>query len=587
MGTIKNLTFLFILITGSMLSFDLSAQKITYLAPFGLETENEGAFQLIGRINSKYLLYHHAPGHEAEIICFNDSGYIEKFLSLPQIQPKITRNIGMVGREKRFTLLTQNIVNEKLYTILTNYNENGPIEEPAVVDSVRLEIYGRQGHFNIVNSPQKNFTLLYRILAGFSNTQIKIETIRLDSLGHTVGASGFYIPFQAELEMFSPPVIAENGDLFWPVYDKPYNYKLGSTVRIFQLSLQTNTPTVTELYLKENKPVEIQIRPDIQNKKIALGGLYANFYSKRLEGAFYGFAKMGAKKSDSMVWLPMDKKFKKELKSGVYSIPFDEVINRLQLRQFHVYPNGTVSILADMFNNFTGLRMMGFSNQSPMVRNRPNSASSIPAPVNAVTNTQRSGSNTTVRSLANDRASNPNPDLLSRNGGFRRTTVTGQDASSLTNQQNQRMGAETPFQPFAPAYMQETITPSNAGNILFRNKTLDYKTVVFTTDKEGFSWKKWTKNLYVPETPFTNILQIPNSIGEWQVINYEVSQKNLPYLRMVSLKGNEPVLSQKMEKPGMPFLFYKSNALLIRNNEILTIYYDPEKRQSGLALITW
>lgn len=581
----KKLTILSLLIIGGILPLRIAAQSITYLAPFELETENDDAFQLIGKINNKFILYHHAPGHEAEFISFNDSGFIEKFTSLPQIHSKVTRNIGMVGRTDRLTLLTQNLENEKLYSIITNYNENGRIEDPIILDSVRWEIYGRQGHFKIANSPQKKFTLLYRILAGFSNSQIKIETIRLDSLGHPAGAAGFYIPFVAELEMFSPPVISDNGEFFWPIYDKPYNYKLGSNIRVFQLALNSNIPLITELYLKENKPIELQIRPDSKNRRIAIGGLYANFYSKRLEGAFYGFAKMGAKKADSINWLPLEKKFKRELKSGVYGIPFDEVINSLQLKQFHIFPDGTVSILADMFNNFTGLRMTGFNNQSSMVRNRNSAINSIPAPFNATTNSQRSGSNTGLRSLGNDRASNPNPDQLARNGGFRRSTITGQDANALNAQQNQRIGSEAPFQPFAPAYMQESITPGNAGNVLYLNKTLDFKTVVFTVNKNGSTWKKWTKNLFVPETPFINILQLPNADGEWQVISYEVSQKNIPYLRKVNLKANEAISVEKLEKPGKPFLFYKSNALLLNSGEVLTLYYDPENRQSGLAII--
>ena len=588
MRTTKNLFFLFVWIFGSFVPSRLLAQQITYLAPFELETENEDAFQLIGQINNKYILYHHAPGHEAEMICFNDSGYIEKFLSLPAIKNRITRNIGMISRTDRITLLTQNAENEKLYTIISNYNENGLIDEPITIDSVRLDIYGRQGHFNIVNSPQKKYALLYRILAGFSNSQIKIETIRLDSLGRPLGSSGFYIAFQPELDMFSPPVIDDNGEMFWPVYDKPFNYKLGTSLRIFQLPLKGSNPIITELYLKENKPVEIKLAPIPNSRIIAFGGLYSNFYSKVLEGAFYGYVQMGSKKIDSIAYIPMEKKFKRELKSGVYSIPFDDVINSMQLRQFKVFPNGTVSILADMYNNFTGLKIMGFNNQSPITRNRFNSPSigGTTAPVSALTNTQRSGSNTSVRSISNDRSSNATPDQQGRTAGNRRGTNSATESGVPAVQQN-TAGSEAPFQPMAPAYMPEAITPRNAGNILMRNKTMDYKTVVFSADTSGMKWKKWAKNLYVPETPFANILQLSDPSGSWQIINYEVSQKNMPYLRNLTLNADSSPLATKLGAPGRPFLFYKSNALLIRSKEILTLYFDPESHQSGLALIRW
>ncbi len=588
MGTNKKRLKHIILILALWVPALLYAQQVRYLAPFEMDTENEDAFQLIGRINQKYLLYHHAPGHEPELVCFNDSGYIEKFLPLGAIMPNSTRNIGMIARKDRFTLLTQHAETGKLYTSITHYNENGPIGEPQTIDSVRLDIYGRQGMFNIVNSPQKKFSLLYRILAGFSASQIKIETIRLDSVGHFADAAGFYINFQPDLDMFSPPVITDEGEFFWPVYDKPYNYKLGTTLRIFQMAVGSKAPVTSEVYLKENKPAEIQLRPLPEKRTLAFGGLYANFYSKGLEGAFYGFVRMGAKKADSICWMPMDKKFKRELKSGIYSIPFDDVINSLQLRQFQVFPNGTVTVLADMFNNFTGLRAMSFNNQSSMTRNRFNSPAStgVTNPVSAITNTQQSGSNTSTRTIANDRASSPNPDMASR-GGMRRNTSRLTESGVPAVQQNAAAALDAPFQPMAPAYMPEAITPKNAGNVLMRNKTLDFKTVVFTAGREGEQWKKWTKNLYVPETPFANILQIPDSSGNWQVINYEISQKNVPYLRNILLENTEKPVAVKMDKPGHPFLFYKSNALLIKEKEILTLYVDPETRQSGLAIISW
>lgn len=590
MGTIRKKIIQFLLILVFSAQAPLFAQQITYLAPFEMDTENEDAFQLIGKINQKFLLYHHAPGHEAELICFNDSGYIEKFLSLPQIKNNSTRNIGMIGRKDRFTLLTQHAENGKLYAGITHYNETGPISETSIIDSVRLDIYGRQGIFNIVNSPQKKYTLLYRILAGFSASQIKIETIRLDSLGHFTDATGFYINFQADLDMFSPPVISDEGEYYWPVYDKPYNYKLGTTLRIFQMALNSKTPLSSEVYLKENKPVEIQVRPLPEKKTLAFGGLYSNFYKKGLEGAFYGFVRMGAKKADSLCWMPMDKKFKRDLKSGVYSIPFDDVINSIQLRQFQVYPNGTVTVLADMFNNFTGLRLSGFNNQSNLTRNRFNSPANtgVTNPVSALTNTQQSGSNTSTRTIANDRASSPNPDMGTRGGGsLRRNTSRLTESGVPAVQQNAAAGLDAPFQPMAPAYMPEAITPKNAGNVLMRNKTMDYKTVVFTAGANGMQWKNWTKNLYVPETPFANILQLPDSSGKWQLINYEINQKNVPYLRNIILENIEKPVAQKLDKPGKPFLFYKSNALLIGQQEILTLYVDPETQQAGLAIIKW
>lgn len=116
---------------------------------------------------------------------------------------------------------------------------------------------------------------------------------------------------------------------------------------------------------------------------------------------------------------------------------------------------------------------------------------------------------------------------------------------------------------------------------------MDYKTIVFSADSAGSTWKKWTKNLYVPETPFANILQLADESGSWQIINYEVNQKNIPYLRKVTLEAGSVPLASKMNTPGNSFLFYKSNAILLRTKEIATLYYDPEKQQSGLALIKW
>jgi hypothetical protein len=92
--------------------------------------------------------------------------------------------------------------------------------------------------------------------------------------------------------------------------------------------------------------------------------------------------------------------------------------------------------------------------------------------------------------------------------------------------------------------------------------------------------------LYVPGTPFTDILILPSDSGQIKLLNYEVSRKNIPYLNSTLFKMNTTT-SLLVSNPGQPLLFFKKNIVWWGKNRILTLYEDAENGRIGLAEVRW
>lgn len=568
--------YLLILSVFTLSVFTGSSQKVTYFPSFDLNSANEVGLQLIGQLEGAYVIYRNQPEENAELLFCNEKGEIVKRQAIPFIQKGVTTHVNIIATPTQINFVFQDALNNKEYLQSAVLNAKGEITEPVrCLDSTRLDLFGPKAIYHITSSEDKKNILCYRIIRGFSDDQAYFNAILIDERGQLAGSTLFYIPFNPEMETTGTPYLINRGEFFLAVHDKATNFKLGSKLRLYHSALKNNTPAITEIYFKENKPIEFMMDWWEEKNMLAVGGLYYNFYSKSIEGAYSAFITPGIQKADSLLFNRMDKKFKKGLRSRIYDMSLDDAINSLQTRYFKVLPGGKSILLSDMFNNFTFSRSMLNNNLSTSsFRNRPSGYTSTvvtqsPSGANLPTTT------TTVRTINPDRAS------------------TG------TGNRNRQAQPSTPPPPIPTGFPEKVPTATNAllfpapvtskdaGDVMTLNKMMDYKSVYFLNDIDvSKNAVAWSRNLYVPGTPFTDVLILPADSGQIKLLNYEVSKKNVPYLNITHFRG-ATTNSMQVSTAGQPLLFYKKNIVWWGKNRILTLYEDSDTGKIGVAEVKW
>lgn len=560
------------------------SQQVSYFPSFSLNTANEAGLQLLGQIGTNYVIYRNHPEDKTELLFCNDKGEIIKRKSIPFVIQGLTTHVNIIATTNQIQFIFQDASNNKEYLKTCVLNADGEIiSEVRCLDSTRLDLFGPKAIYHITSSEDKKKTLCYRIVRGFSDEQAYFNALLIDEKGSLSGSTLFYIPFNAEMETLGTPYLTNRGEFFLAVHDKASNFKLGSKLRLYQSSLQNNTPSITEIYFKENKPVEFMMDWWEEKQVLALGGLYYNFYSKSVGGAYSAYIKPGAQKLDSLFFNSMDKKFRKSLRNRIYDLSLDDVINSLQSRYFKVLPDGKTILLSDMFNNFTFSRsMMNNNPAASSFRNRPqgytNTVQTVsPSGANLPTNT------TTVRSINPDRASTGVVSGIANTTGGRNrqqqpnTTLPGPIPSGLTEKVPNAN----------PLLIPSAVTAKDAGDVLILNRQMDYKSVFFFNDPDYTkNALTWARSLYVPGTPFTDVLILPADSGQIKLLNYEIGKKNMPYLNSTHFRENT-ISNSPAATPGQPLLFYKKNIVWWGKNRLLTLYEETETGRIGIAEVKW
>lgn len=562
-----------LLVTSLLISNAVHAQSVQYLPPFDLSMNGKNSYQLAGKIENNYLLYYSEPSASPQMICFNEEGVVMNTHSLDFIKPGKATNVNMVTLPERLNIIVQELRDNKHYIFIAALSASGTLlEEPHIIDSTRYDLYGTSAFYTVLSSPDKKFSLLYRVISGFSSSHIMFNGILLNEKGLILGSTSFYVPFNSDLEQTGTIFISNQGTLFFPVHDKPENYHVGTTLRIYQSNFSNKAPQITEVYLKENKPAELFLDWYDAKNQLVLGGLYYDFYKKHLDGAITIFITPGNNKPDTVIYMPLEKEFRKQLKKHIYNIPTTDAINSLQVRYFDVSENGSVTMLSDMFTNsalVNKIMPLGFNTETPA----------------ETSYRERLRYQSTTQNSANSNSTNTNrlnPDRSLTNTGRNRNSPA--IPTNPVPQSVQNTLQNDPLRITQPYLLRNT---ADAGDILAMNKTLNYKSVIFSIDSSHtVIWKDWVQNLYIPGTSFSNVIIMPadNSVG---LLSYEVNNKNKPYLLSQFFTPAGKTITQPVGEAGAPMLFYKKNAVLINSKSLITLYTDQQQNKMGLAIIKW
>jgi hypothetical protein len=545
----------------------VKAQSVEYLSAFDMPSGEPNSFQIAGKVDNRYLLYHSNPFVHPQIMYFDESGAFISTHVMDYINPNITTHVNMVCLPDRVNIIAQQLRNRTHYTLVTSINGKGElIGQPHYLDSTSYERYGPGAYYRIVTSADKQYTLLYRIVRGFSNVQVMFEATLLNSRAEKIGFLSFYAPINEDLEQTGNVFLSNRGVAFFPVHDKADNYRIGSTIHLYQVSFNNTPPKHSEIYLKENKPTEIFMDWYEAKQQLVMGGIYYNFYIKRVDGAMTIYLDPGSNVPDTVIYMPLDKEFKKKLRKRVYNLTTADIINSLQMRYFKVSEKGEITLLADMFTNSAyGLKPLMVSTQE---------------------NQRRSLYSSSLRSQQPQINNNPNRVTTDRpvNSGRRNVNNANYNPAAIL-QQNVENGLQSEATRVNQPYQLSDATRS--GQVMSMTKYLDYKSVIFGVDSSRqFTWKNCVRSLFVPGTAFNNVFIMPLA-GTAGIISYEVNKKNMPYLQSHVFSTPGSITTKPVSMPGLPMVFYKRNAVLISPNSFLTLYADYAQNKMGLAIVKW
>src|SRR4030095_7778393 len=349
---------------------DLSAQMIDFHNQLDSSFVPQGNYLLIGRMAEKYLFLYSDEVQPTRLIICDNRGTKLKEKTYDFFNGESTVAVNLIPGKDSWSLVVQSVVENMHYTEIVRLNSDGEIMGNInKMDSARYDKLRTAAIYSMTSSRNGEYFLMYRVLRGFSTGKVLLNYLLLDKGGNPLGSKSFFMPFDEQFEILNNIFLAPNGTVYFAVHDKALNYRLGSNLRLYKSDLGADQPVLTEIYLKENKPMELAFDSDPENKFVALGALYANFYSKEIDGVFTAIFNPSTNKVDTIVYLPMEKEFKKDLKKGISGIKVEELVNRMHLKYFRVNPDGSISVITDIlserdyFNNKAGANSFGAQRQ--------------------------------------------------------------------------------------------------------------------------------------------------------------------------------------------------------------------------------
>jgi hypothetical protein len=571
---------------------NLPAQMIDFHNQFDSSFLPHGNYMLIGKMDGKYLLLYSDEQQPTKLVICDNNGTKLKEKTYDFFNGESTVAVNLIPGKNSWSLIVQSVVENMHYTQTVSLNSDGEIVgDLKKIDSARYDKLRTAAIYSMTSSRNGEYFLMYRVLRGFSTGKVLLNYLLLDKTGNPLGSKSFFIPFDEQFEILNNIFVAPNGSVYFAVHDMALNYRLGSNLRLYKSDLSTDQPVLTEIYLKENKPMELAFDSDPENNFVALGALYANFYSKEIEGIFTAIFNPRTNKLDTVVYLPMEKEFKKDLKKGISGIKVEELVNRMHLKYFRVNPDGSISVVTDLlsqrdyYNNKAGANSYGKQRQY---------GGASPSNVNAMPSQS-------FDQLRYDIASTQLP--MARSGRVSSSQISQSDLGASPTGNNNVFYQQRPanmgdwnkqmlrtqsedvenanWKSAYDSYFEQIYTPA------IKNNSLVQKSIIFSIDKDRkLLWKTWVPSLYIPETPFTNVTAIPlnNNVS---LINYELTHNQKIFLQQQTFSADGKAVSKPLGKMQQPLLFHEGNMLRLAENEILTLYFDPVRYKLGLASISW
>lgn len=261
--------------------FFLDAQTVTVSEQISLR--NDKAYEVIGRMKDRFLLYRDRANHDYEIQAFTESLQMSWKKEL-EFEKKRTEVIEVVPNDDFFILIYR--YKHKGRTILkANKYDAGA----SVIDSATIFNYGSRFYpprIQVYESEDRSKILLFGI-----ERQSKVEAMCFDVHSMQLLWHNEFSPENMTFEVdYSQPMISNDGRMYY-VLDRDNRKSSRDEHRFEFYYVDANTPkgkiSTFSIPMQEQLTFDVLFEFDNLNNNIVAGGLYSQKNRGRANGYFY------------------------------------------------------------------------------------------------------------------------------------------------------------------------------------------------------------------------------------------------------------------------------------------------------------
>ncbi len=259
----------------------LLAQTVTVSE--ALSIRNDQAYEVIGKMKDRFLLYRDKANNDFEIQAFNEDLH-QSWTKKIEFEKKKTEVLGIVPNKEYFNIVYK--FKKKGNIILkTNKYDAGA----NLIDSTTIFDYGNRFYLpkvNVIRSQDKSKILLYSI-----ERQTTVEAICFDvNEMKMLWKSDFSPDGMAFHTDYQQPLVTNEGEMFFILgKDNRKSTKEKHLYKFYTASteLGENKVDFFDISMKEKMTFDILFEYDNLNKNIVAGGLYSEKNRGRAIGYFY------------------------------------------------------------------------------------------------------------------------------------------------------------------------------------------------------------------------------------------------------------------------------------------------------------
>jgi len=274
--------FRIILLVATFFPLLAISQRISYSVP-----ENDDArslnFEIIGKVNSNYLVYKNIRNSHAVSVYDNDMRLKDR-VDL-DFMPDRALNAEFIQYPDFAYIIYQHQKKNILYSMVAKIDGNGKIVgQPVELDTTHMGIFADNKIYNMVNSEDKQKIMIYKIQK--RNDNFNFTTILYNSQLQLQNKSKLQLPYDERKDLFSDFLVDNEGTFVFTRSVRGGNRELISKLILFTKSAVSDKFVENELPLNKTYLDDVTLKIDNINKRYLINSFYYNQKRGNIDGLY-------------------------------------------------------------------------------------------------------------------------------------------------------------------------------------------------------------------------------------------------------------------------------------------------------------
>lgn len=355
------------------------SQQVLFSDSIGEYAENM-YYNIAGQLNEKYLVFKTAPAQSPEYLVLDSTCKPVDRGTLSFIPPNGFIKAVTNARDNNCHIFWQSLAGTQ-WLLHHSIVENCQFANPrsTVIDSATIPANTRYQPYFMRESAESGYLLLYKRAYDPTAEQLVTSMIIANTATGAVAHGEIIMPFNKEFELAGEVIVDERGHVFTLTFDNPTNFRLSSTIKLYEFTAGKGQINYADIVSREKKPVGVLMHPEPDLQRMVLVSLYYDFYSKNINGITGTRINTRNLKVDSLFCYTFPKDLKKQLNRYISGISNDKAMNFLELRDCRSISNDGFSILAELYHqSYTPNINLDLNNRSSLLQNAANQAAFFP-----------------------------------------------------------------------------------------------------------------------------------------------------------------------------------------------------------------